>query len=97
MTRPGDVAPYLALPREAAGSRRGQGVILTWDPLNGENTVSFRGDTYTNMPFQAIGNTIPVYEGGDIVVIDGWAPEGRLSSWYIVGRVIIPPLASPET
>lgn len=90
------LAPYLVGRRDASGSRRGQGQILTWDPLTGDNTVSFRGREYINMPFQMFG-TVPAYTGGDIVVIDGWAPEGRLSSWYIVGRVAIPPVTAPET
>ncbi len=82
--------------RTDAGARRGQGVILTWDVENGANTVSFRGREYTNMPFLAPGNQIPNYEGGNIVVIDGWAPEGRLSSWCIMGRVFVPPVQAPE-
>lgn len=90
------LAPYLRGREDNSGGRRGQGIIMTWDASNGANTVSFRGREYENMPFQAIGNTIPVYVGGDIVVIDGWAPQGRLSSWYIVGRVIIPPVTAPE-
>jgi hypothetical protein len=81
--------------RDHQGARSAQGVILTW-AANGENTVSFRGQTYVNMPFQTIGNTIPQYTGGDVVVIAGWAPEGRLSSWYIVGRIVIPPAQEPE-
>lgn len=96
MTRTDDVAPYLVQPHGQEGSRRGQGVIETWDSANGENTVNFRGETYTNMPFLAIGNDIPDYTGGNIVVIEGWAPEGRFSSWYIVGRVIVPPETPPE-
>lgn len=97
MTKPGDVAPYLSRPDQSIGSRRGQGIILTWDAATGENTVDFRGETYTNMPFLALGNAIPDYSGGHIVVIEGWAPEGRFSSWYIVGRVIVPPEAAPES
>lgn len=89
------LASHLVSRREAFGSRRGQGVILTWAE-NGENTVSFRGEEYTNMPFQMLGNVVPDYTGGDVVVIEGWAPEGRLASWYIVGRIVVPPLAAPE-
>jgi hypothetical protein len=91
-TRRDALAPYLVGRNDASGARRGQGIVQTWDAANGENTVSFRGQTHTNMPFLAPGNTIPDYDGGDIVVIEGWAPEGRLSSWYIVGRVFIPPV-----
>lgn len=90
------LASYLVSRRDSAGSRRGQGVILTWNAANGENTISFRGEEYTNMPFLTIGNVIPDYTGGTIVVIEGWAPEGRLGSWYIVGRVVVPPEAPPE-
>lgn len=90
------LASYLVGRPDAAGGRRGQGQILTWNAANGENTVSFRGREYVNMPFQMFG-TIPTYTGGDIVVIDGWAPEGRLSSWYIVGRVAVPPVTAPES
>jgi len=88
------LAPYLQGRDDPTGSRRGQGVILTWDAATGANTVSFRGREYVNMAFQSFGSTIPAYGGGDIVVIDGWSPEGRLSSWYIVGRVVIPPVTA---
>lgn len=90
------LAPYLTPRADNSGSRRGQGVILTWDAATGANTVSFRGREYVNMGFQTFGTIIPTYIGGDIVVIDGWAPEGRLSSWYIIGRIVIPPITAPE-
>ena len=98
MVRPSrrKLASRLGRPRDDIGSRRGQGVILTWDVETGANTVSFRGREYENMPFLAPGNEIPNYAGGNIVVIDGWAPEGRLSSWCIIGRVVVPPVAPPE-
>lgn len=99
MARPSqsfELAPYLLGRRESRGARRAQGVILTWDSVTGENTISFRGEEYINMPFLTIGNAIPDYTGGNIVVIEGWAPEGRLASWYIVGRVIVPPEEPPD-
>lgn len=94
--RRGVLASYLNGRDDPSGGRYGQGVIIAWDAVTGVNTVSFRGRQYENMAFQSIGNVIPEYSGGDIVVISGWAPEGRLSSWYIVGRVIIPPVTEPE-
>lgn len=94
--RPGfTLAPHLVGRDDPTGARRGQGVLLTFDSETFENTVSFRGTTYVNMPLLTVTNAVD-YEGGDIVVVEGWAPEGRLGSWYIVGRVIIPPVQTSE-
>lgn len=95
-TRGQQLAPYLSGRELDSGSRRGQGLIKTWDAATGANTVDFRGQEYEDMPFLTVGGAIPEYVGGDIVVIEGWSPQGRLSSWYIVGRVVIPPVQAPE-
>lgn len=79
------------LPDKAHGARRSQATILTWDAVTLENTVSWRGETYVNMPLLTVTNAVD-YNAGDIVILEGWAPEGKLSSWYIIGKVIKPPL-----
>ena len=78
------------------GARRSQATILTWDAVTFENTVSWRGETYTNIPLLTVTNAVD-YDAGDIVIMGGWAPEGKLSSWYIIGKVIKPPLPEPES
>lgn len=89
------LAPYLRGRDDAKGARRGQGILLAFDPITKENTVSYRGTPYTNMPLLTVTDSIN-YRAGDTVVIEGWGPEGRLSSWYIIGRVIVPPVVPPE-
>lgn len=90
------VTAHLTSRKKADGARRGQGTILTWDAVTLENTVDFRGDEYVNMPLLTVTNAVD-YNAGDIVIIEGWAPDGKLSSWYILGKVIKPPLPAPET
>lgn len=79
-------------PDKAQGAMRSQATILTWDAVTLENSVSWRGEVYTNMPLLTVTNAVD-YDAGDIVILEGWAPEGKLSSWYIIGKVIKPPLA----
>ncbi|HEY3485062.1 MAG TPA: hypothetical protein VGK49_06735 [Ilumatobacteraceae bacterium] len=81
-------------PDKAQGARRSQATILTWDAATLENTVSWRGEVYTNMPLLTVTNAVD-YDAGDIVILEGWAPEGKLSSWYIIGKVIRPPTTTP--
>jgi hypothetical protein len=81
-------------PDKAQGARRSQATILTWDAATLENTVSWRGQTYVNMPLLTVTNAVD-YNAGDIVILEGWAPEGKLSSWYIIGKVIKPPTTTP--
>lgn len=89
------LARILAKTRERAeGARRSQATILTWDAATLENTVSWRGEVYTNMPLLTVTNAVD-YNAGDIVILEGWAPEGKLSSWYIIGKVIRPPITTP--
>jgi hypothetical protein len=78
-------------PDKAQGAARSQATILTWDAVTLENTVSWRGETYINMPLLTVTAAVD-YDAGDIVILEGWAPEGKLSSWYIIGKVIKPPL-----
>lgn len=94
MTLPTDLTPYLNALDPTQGSRFGVGILLTWDNVTMANTVSFRGRTVVNMPLLVASDNVN-YNAGDIVVIQGWAPEGRLSSWFITGRVVIPPITSP--
>lgn len=82
-------------PDKAQGARRSQATILTWDSVTLENTVSWRGEVYTNVPLLTVTAAVD-YNAGDIVILEGWAPEGKLSSWYILGKVIKPPLTEPE-
>lgn len=77
------------------GARRSQATILTWNADTLENSVSWRGETYTNMPLLTVTAAVD-YDAGDIVILEGWAPEGKLSSWYIIGKVIKPPITTPE-
>jgi hypothetical protein len=81
-------------PDKAKGARRSQATILTWDAVTLENSVSWRGEVYTNIPLLTVTAAVD-YDAGDIVILEGWAPEGKLSSWYIIGKVIKPPLAAP--
>lgn len=81
-------------PDKAQGARRSQATILTWNADTFENTVSWRGEVYTNMPLLTVTNAVD-YDAGDIVILEGWAPEGKLSSWYIIGKVIRPPITPP--
>lgn len=92
--RSNPVTAHLRGREKATGARRGQGTILTWDAVTLENTVDFRGRTHTNMPLLTVTNAVD-YIAGDIVIIEGWAPDGKLSSWYILGKVIKPPIAPP--
>lgn len=93
--RKNPLTAFLTRPSPAdVGAHRSQATVLTWDADTNENTISWRGEVYTNMSFLTTGSVD--YAGGDIVILEGWAPEGKLSSWYILGKVVKPPLAAPE-
>jgi hypothetical protein len=77
--RSDDLVPLLAgTPSLSVGIR--QGVIVAWDALTGENTVSVAGTEMTNLNFLSNG-TIPNYVAGDSVSIMTYA-----STWTIIGK-----------
>lgn len=67
----------------------GQGVLTAWNPANFANKVEFRDGELTN---------VPVFPGVDALSLkqdDNVALLGIPGSWFIMGRIDIPPLAEP--
>jgi len=86
-----DIAELLAAaqPQPNRGLHFGQGTILAWDPETFESAIDFRGVTLRN-PGVLSGPDALTYREGDVVALQGWAPNGGFSSWWIIGRVITP-------
>lgn len=61
-----------------------QGVILSFDPATGANTVNVGGAVLTNLPILVGGDTVNFAED-DVVVLLKYR-----SSWAILGRIVIP-------
>ena len=87
---PDDLTPLL-FPAPTGELGFHQGVIETWDPTTGENTVTMSGATLVNVPLLNSGNA------GDL---DTGAVVGMLrflSSYFILGRITIPGDTAPGT
>lgn len=84
MTTPAraDIASLFAAPENAESFR--QGVVLTFNPATGANTVSVGGATLTNLPILVGGDTVN-YAPGDVVILLKFR-----SSWAILGRIVVP-------
>ena len=85
-----DIAALLT-PPPSKGVQFTQGVILTWDRIEGHNTVLWRGITLTDIPFVEGVNPLVLKEG-DVVGMLGWAPENAkgVGSWWIIGKLSNP-------
>lgn len=68
----------------AAGAQLGQGVILSWDPNTGSNTVDWAGTILTDVPMLNTAEAI-TFKPGHVVVL-----LGQGGSWFIIGRVTKP-------
>jgi hypothetical protein len=86
-----DIAELLAAaqPQPNRGLHFGQGTILSWNLDTFESEIDFRGVTLRN-PGVLSGPDALTYKVGDVVALQGWAPNGGFSSWWIIGRVITP-------
>lgn len=72
-----------------SGLQFSQGVILEWNPTTFENSIEWRGITLHDAPVLS-GTDALSYAVGDVVALLGWAPNGGASSWWIVGRLVLP-------
>lgn len=71
-----------------AGAQLGQGIITSWDPLTGANTVDWAGGTLTNVSVLNTAEAI-TFKAGHVVVM-----LGQGGSWFIIGRVT--PVGDPS-
>lgn len=94
MTRPEDSVPFL-IPSDRNQVKRTQGVIQQWNADTFENAVAFNGLTAFNVPV-ASGVEALTYQPGDVVLLEGYAPENATGSWMITGRVISPGSGAAE-
>lgn len=85
-----DLAALLT-PAPSKGVQFSQGVVLTWDRIEGHNTIEWRGVTLTDVPFLEGINPLVIQEG-DVVGMLGWAPENAkgVGSWWILGKLTNP-------
>jgi hypothetical protein len=81
--RSDDLVPLLT-PSPEKGFNFRQGVLLTYDPTDGSNTVSVGGATMTNLNIQG-GSEAASLAAGDVVLILTGGP-----SWIITGKVMVP-------
>jgi hypothetical protein len=68
----------------AASEPYRQGVILTFNPATGANTVQVGGAVLTDLPILAGGDTVN-FAADDVVVLLRYR-----SSWAILGRIVVP-------
>lgn len=93
MTYPTEnLTPQLVKPLDSQ-LRLGQGIIRTWEASTFENTVEWRGQILQNVPVLA-GTDALSYRAGDAVVLLGNGLGSGASSWFILGRAVVP---GPET
>lgn len=79
----GDLTGLLGAP-DGPNSGFRQGVVVTFDPDNGQNTVAVAGGVLTDLPLVNTGAVIDI-AAGDVVVLM------RLrSSWAILGKIVNP-------
>lgn len=75
--------------------RYSQATVITWNPDDFTGTLDWRGITLTNVPvlasIQALG-----FQPGDVVGMLGWQPQGGLGSWWIIGKLAVPGVDSPD-
>ena len=83
-----DLAPLLT-PGRDQGLKFGQGVVITWNTETGENTISFRGSSLTNLPLLNTTDGLTMATG-DVV---GILSTG--TSHFVLGRIQNPPV--PES
>jgi hypothetical protein len=74
----------MLFPKPSVGAQVGQGTILTWDPLTGENTVEWAGSVLINVPILNTAEAITLKPDHVVVLL------GQGNSWFIIGRVTKP-------
>lgn len=83
MSRSNDLVPLLfPPPSDQLGFR--QGTVVSFDLDNGTNTIDVGGAQLTNVPLLNVTDSVSL-EPGTVVALLTWK-----SSWWIIGRVIIP-------
>lgn len=83
-----NLTPQLVKPLESE-VRLGQGIIRSWDNETFENVVEWRGQELTNVNVLA-GTDALSYRAGDPVVLIGNGLGMGTSSWFILGRAVVP-------
>lgn len=84
MTTPADAdIASLFAPAESPEPFR-QGVVLTFNPATGANTVQVGNAVLTNLPILVSGDTVN-YVPGDVVILLKYR-----SSWALFGRIVVP-------
>lgn len=90
-----DLPVLLIPPAESPGLRYAQAVILTWNPSNFTGSVQWEGVTIPDVPVlasvQALG-----FVPDDVVGMLGWNPGGGVGSWWIIGKLALPGVDSPD-
>jgi hypothetical protein len=94
VSRSDNLIPLLVPPVSGKGLSFSQGVILSWDPDTFENTISWKNITLTNVPVLPSVDALS-FEVGAVVGMLGWNPGGGAGSWWILGRINVPPLTDP--
>jgi hypothetical protein len=85
--RSNDLVPYLGNGGGSGNSKR-QGVIVSWDPDNGDNVVNVGGALLENLPFYN-STEASLLSPGDVVVVETFG-----GSFAILGRIFYP--GTPE-
>lgn len=67
----------------------GQGRIVGWNPDTFQNTIEWRGSTFTDLPVLS-GSEALTYEQDDQVILLGFTPGDGASTWFILGRAVLP-------
>lgn len=82
-----DLTPLLARPTEHGGGLDfGQGVVTSYDPSTGENTVDYRGGALANLPLLNTTDGLTLAPGAVVGILRA----GR--SYFILGRIQVPPV-----
>ena len=85
-----DTQPLTAGMGTAGGAAGyGQGRIIAWDPGSFANQIAYRGGVLSNVPVLS-GPDALTFRAGDTVAVVAFSPNGGATSYFILGRIIVP-------